>query len=132
VRLISTKGRTSRLLSKYGLSVEDFARMFHEQGGKCAICSCDLSAEAQKENTANVDHCHATGRVRGLLCMFCNAEIGYLRDSAASAERAASYLRGSTEPRALTRCQGDTPRCTGGYLRVRAALACFPTENRFT
>jgi hypothetical protein len=99
VSLLSTKWRAERLRNKYGITVGDFAEMFERQGGGCAVCRCELTSEPSKRNTANVDHCHQTGKVRGLLCTFCNAAIGYLRDDPANAESAAAYLRNSVERR---------------------------------
>lgn len=48
-----------------------FEAMYFEQDGKCAIPSCPREA-------VSVDHCHTTGRVRGLLCQGCNVAIGFL------------------------------------------------------
>lgn len=59
----------------YGIGIEDYDRMLDSQGGKCAICGADRPGKAHK-NFA-VDHCHATGRVRGLLCVRCNVGLGF-------------------------------------------------------
>lgn len=68
--------------------VADYELLLHRQGGRCAIC---LSAEASK--ALAIDHDHATGTVRGLLCAVCNTTLGRFRDDAERFERAASYLR---------------------------------------
>jgi hypothetical protein len=62
--------RRRSLSRKYGLTEADFNRMFAEQGGRCLVCD-------QKKRLV-VDHCHATGLVRGLLCHKCNLAIGVL------------------------------------------------------
>ena len=52
----------------------------------CAIC--------RKALAVHVDHCHETGRVRGVLCFNCNSAIGKLGDDPDAVRRAASYLEG--------------------------------------
>lgn len=56
--------------SKYGLSPEDVARMLDDQCGGCAIC-----AKPIRGLRFHVDHDHATGKVRGLLCHHCNTRL---------------------------------------------------------
>jgi hypothetical protein len=43
-----------------------------------------------------VDHCHATGKVRGLLCHNCNRALGLMQDNIENIKRAADYLEGAT------------------------------------
>lgn len=62
--------------------------MIASQYGLCAIC---LAARP-----AHVDHCHNTGRVRGVLCFNCNSGLGLLRDDPAAVRRAAAYLEGNS------------------------------------
>jgi hypothetical protein len=87
--------RSWKLKSSYGISLEDYNVMHKDQGGLCAICS---NPETRKANHGPwtkrlaVDHCHASGRVRGLLCQDCNTAIGLLRDDAAIAASANRYL----------------------------------------
>lgn len=73
----------------YNMSVEDWARLFEAQGGRCAICRARLD---HTKRGINVDHCHNTGTVRGLLCGKCNSAIGYLGDNYENACRAVAYL----------------------------------------
>lgn len=80
--------RDRNLRNRHGIGVEDYERMLAEQGGACAICDKTPSAE----EILRIDHCHATGRIRGLLCNRCNLAIGYLRDDSAAAMRACLYL----------------------------------------
>lgn len=75
-------------LRKYGLTVEDWARAFHAQGGKCSGC---LEPLRDGWHTA-IDHCHRTNKFRGLLCIRCNRSIGVLQESPATLRRLASYL----------------------------------------
>jgi hypothetical protein len=75
------------LLRKYGLTESERDELIASQGGVCCIC---LSAPA-----THVDHCHKTGRVRGVLCFNCNSGLGLLRDDPAVTNRAADYLEGN-------------------------------------
>ena len=79
--------RSRRTMRKYryGITDEDFQRLFDSQNGACAVC---LTATALV-----VDHDHDTGAVRGLLCTPCNHALGKMKDSIPSLERAAAYLR---------------------------------------
>lgn len=65
------------LLKKgYGLTLEQYERLLEDQNGVCAIC---LQPEHRVYNgtlaSLAVDHCHETGRVRGLLCIRCNRSL---------------------------------------------------------
>jgi hypothetical protein len=62
-------------LRAYGLSVEQARRIMVEQGDSCAICAKPISLESAYE--ANIDHSHASGAVRGILCAFCNKALKY-------------------------------------------------------
>jgi len=75
------------LRRKYGLTEAERDELIASQGGTCCIC---LSAPA-----VHVDHCHKTGRVRGVLCFNCNSGLGLLRDDPEAAYRAADYLEGN-------------------------------------
>ncbi len=79
-----------RISRQYHLTVEDYARMFNTQNGECAICHKRL--DDTKYKGVNIDHCHRTGSVRGLLCGNCNNGIGYLKDSLDLVRAAAEYL----------------------------------------
>lgn len=87
------KRRASHLLRKYGITVDEYDRMLAEQDGGCAICG--QSPETQRARFTTylvVDHCHDTGRVRGLLCEPCNLLLGRWNDDPALLRRAADYL----------------------------------------
>ncbi len=76
---------------KYGLSPSDYKAILASQGGCCAICG-DTQGSASAEDLF-VDHDHATGQVRGLLCNGCNAALGCMQDVPERLEAAAEYLR---------------------------------------
>ena len=71
---------------RYGLTPEDYKKMYEEQNGKCAIPSCSGAAEF-------VDHDHETIKVRRLLCHLCNSGLGFFRDNPNLLLEAAEYLR---------------------------------------
>jgi Recombination endonuclease VII len=79
--------------SRYGLTRDDYRQAWFRQGGKCAIC---CQPERTKRNhLLSVDHCHKTGRFRGLLCSHCNRAVGLLGDDPVVMESAARYVRSS-------------------------------------
>lgn len=81
--------RQNHKLSRYGLSVEDYKRIFEDQGGQCAICGNTLILHHKH---THVDHCHATDKVRGILCHGCNTGIGSLHDNVDLLRKAITYL----------------------------------------
>ena len=74
----------------YGLDFSEYNKMLEKQNGVCAICSSTPPDHHKKR--LNIDHCHASGRVRGLLCDACNRAIGLLKDSPELMLKAISYL----------------------------------------
>jgi Recombination endonuclease VII len=81
--------RRKMLRDRYGLTLEEFDRMVAEQRGRCAICK---TSEPNERNW-NVDHCHASKQVRGLLCRDCNLGLGHFKDNSKSLARAIDYLK---------------------------------------
>lgn len=77
-------------LKRYGLTVTAFEALVAAQMGQCAICGI------VPQDRMVVDHCHETGKVRGLLCRPCNAGLGIFRDSPSILEAAIAYLRNSS------------------------------------
>ena len=71
----------------FGITCEDWARMYDAQRGCCAICH-----QRFPDDDAHVDHCHETGKVRGLLCINCNMAIGLLRESVSTLQSAIIYV----------------------------------------
>jgi hypothetical protein len=77
---------------KYGMTQADWDAMYASQGGVCAICK--VPGRVGKHGKLAVDHCHSTGRVRGLLCTPCNISIGILGETPEQWEVVWKYLRG--------------------------------------
>lgn len=85
--------RKFRLPKKYGVTVAQVEARFIQVGGACEICRCQMSLGDLKKTKACVDHNHATGQVRGLLCSACNSGLGAFGDSISRLDAAAAYLR---------------------------------------
>lgn len=73
-------------LKRYGLTLETYEEMVAERSNQCDIC-------AEQMNPPHVDHDHATGKVRGLLCFSCNTGLGKFRDNTETLQQAINYLR---------------------------------------
>lgn len=92
----------NRDLKSYGLTYETTKRLLEEQHGKCAICGADIKVIGErKSESVHVDHDHATGFVRGLLCQACNTGLGAFRDDSLILESAIRYLEKSREKQGL-------------------------------
>ncbi|MGW3358483.1 endonuclease VII domain-containing protein [Streptomyces bungoensis] len=81
------RGRQDHLKRQYGITEAERDELIASQGGVCCIC---LAAPP-----AHVDHCHNTGRVRGVLCFSCNAALGQFKDQPEAIRRAAAYVEGN-------------------------------------
>ncbi len=81
--------REQHVLRQFGLDIDEYNRIFTKQKGRCAICGIH---QLELKRTLSVDHCHATNVVRGLLCIKCNAAIGFLKDDVKILKNAILYL----------------------------------------
>jgi hypothetical protein len=79
--------RKFKLLRKYGITIPQYESMYTAQNGVCAIC------KRKTNENLRVDHCHKTGKVRGLLCHNCNTGIGHFRDSIDLLNTTIAYLK---------------------------------------
>lgn len=81
---------------RYGVKADVIRAMYDRQGGCCAICAAPgmrpLDSSSARDEVLHIDHDHATGRIRGLLCSPCNKGLGNFRDAPATLVRAAAYL----------------------------------------
>ena len=78
------KARAQRRKQRYALDTSSFARLLATQSNQCAIC--------RSPEPGCVDHCHVTGRVRGILCRSCNIALGQFRDDPRIVLAAAAYV----------------------------------------
>lgn len=87
-RGVTIAARDQHLRREYGITHATYEQLLRSQGGVCAICH----QPERRRQPLSVDHDHATGRVRGLLCDDCNIAIGKMGDDANRLRSAAVYL----------------------------------------
>lgn len=91
---IAKNFRLSHVKRKYNLDAEEYLQMLLDQDNKCLICKQPETNKTAKGDIRplSVDHCHTSGRVRGLLCNQCNAGLGNFKDNLESLRSAVEYL----------------------------------------
>lgn len=91
--------KDSMLKNKYKISLENYYEMCKAQDNKCAICKQpeEVVTKFGKSKNLSVDHCHQTGKVRGLLCNKCNTGLGSFRDDLEYLNQAIEYLKKNSE-----------------------------------
>lgn len=78
----------------YGLTSDDYSRLLEEQGGCCKICKIpEVDYRAKFGKSLAVDHCHSSGKVRAILCEWCNKGLGHFYDKPELLLEAARYLQ---------------------------------------
>jgi hypothetical protein len=90
---LSAQARPYLLSKRFGLSESDFSALLASQGNGCALCG--VAKPGGRWENFHVDHCHETGKVRGILCYRCNVAIGQLGDNEAGMARALAYITGT-------------------------------------
>lgn len=85
---IRKQSRDYILRLRYGITEIEFNQQFEKQGKKCALCD---SNKSDKKNFV-VDHCHKTGKIRGILCSYCNRALGMFKDSKDNLIKAIKYI----------------------------------------
>jgi hypothetical protein len=83
--------RYRRDLAKYGITLKEYESILIAQNYKCKICGKHVS---ELNRSLFVDHDHNTGKIRGLLCQYCNSAIGYFNDDGNILLNAIDYLKG--------------------------------------
>lgn len=78
--------RNRNLLSRYGITTEEFDQILEDQNGACAIC------DKVEVSRFVVDHCHENGHIRGVLCCNCNKALGKFGDSIEGIKKVLAYL----------------------------------------
>lgn len=84
--------RDEQLRRMFGITKADYDAMHAAQGGGCAVCG---SERGHRNSALAVDHCHDSGKVRGLLCSHCNQGLGHAKDDPERLRGMASYLERS-------------------------------------
>lgn len=82
--------RDKYLREKYGITEQDYDKMLKDQNFQCDICG---STKNNKKKYFAVDHCHESGKVRGLLCDNCNTGLGQFKDTIHNLKQAIEYLK---------------------------------------
>lgn len=85
----SLVSRKTHIKMKYGISWEEFERVYSTQDGRCAICTKELQ-KASRDTC--IDHDHLTGVIRGVLCRKCNTGLGQFCDDLLVLKKAVTYL----------------------------------------
>ena len=83
-------GRPRHFVYSYGLTEEDFNTLLKKQEYKCFCCSKEH--KEHKSERLFVDHCHTTGKIRGLLCHHCNFALGAAKDNIETLKNLIKYL----------------------------------------
>ena len=89
--LVFKKKRKAHLKKNFGLSLEAYEALLKAQGSKCALCS--VTSPSSHRTNFYVDHCHKTGKIRGLLCGACNMGLGHFKDNPETMAAAIEYLK---------------------------------------
>lgn len=88
--------RDGTLRRKYGIGNAEFNALLERQDGRCALCDekprMPKRTKYDQWTAFHVDHCHRTGRVRGLLCARCNASLGWVEANPLILQRVEKYL----------------------------------------
>lgn len=84
------RARYYYIRKRYGLTPQQWHAIFNAQAGRCGICFEDLPIDNLK--LIHVDHCHESGKVRGILCSSCNTALGHFRDNPGFLDSAKVYL----------------------------------------
>lgn len=79
--------RSTHLMARYGITIDEWEAIFESQGRVCAICKTDTPI-----NRWHTDHCHNTRKVRGVLCQRCNIALGHFDDDQERLLAAHQYL----------------------------------------
>ncbi len=95
IQCAATTHQRTYIRHKYGLTPQEHAQILESQNGVCAICGkAEATIHLGKELRLSVDHDHASGRTRGLLCYRCNHFVGYVeRYGAAGLKKVLEYLK---------------------------------------
>lgn len=80
--------RSYEMQRRYGITLDEYEAMLEAQGGGCVICG----QRCVQHESLSIDHCHATGKVCGLLCGKCNQGIGMFNDKPELLMSALNYL----------------------------------------
>jgi hypothetical protein len=81
--------RIANICHNLAIEPSRYAELIHASKGQCAVCRRKFDSEVKP----CIDHCHLTGKLRGVLCVACNVALGYFRDDVPTIHRALAYLK---------------------------------------
>lgn len=87
--------KNNYLKSAHNITLDDYNKMFQEQEGRCKCC---YKHQSELSKPLFVDHCHTTGKIRGLLCNKCNLALGYVNDNITVLKNLIKYLEDASLP----------------------------------
>ena len=93
-KILREQDKNKSRISRYGIGTEEYNRMYIKQNKVCKICK-ERRPQTRKSGVVidlHIDHNHETGRVRGLLCTYCNNSLGMLDESIVTFLRAILYI----------------------------------------
>ncbi len=88
---LNEKKKQERWIKRYGITAKEYDKLLKQQNNVCKICK----QKCKTKKFLSVDHCHSTGKIRGLLCVKCNSALGMLNDNIKYFESAIEYLKHS-------------------------------------
>lgn len=83
------RAKDKDLRKAFGITINDYKSLIEHQNYQCKVCETDLRLLRSSE--VQVDHCHTSGVVRGILCGACNRALGHLKDNPRLARKLAEY-----------------------------------------
>ena len=85
--------RNAAFKRRYGITLEQYEQMVKDQNNQCLICERQPDGYgAPQSRVLSVDHCHTSGKIRGLLCHRCNTALGALREDTDIIKKALAYI----------------------------------------
>lgn len=129
--VIRRKAQEKDLVLKYDLSREQYLKMFSDQNFQCAVCFGEVVPFTRN---AHVDHCHTTGKVRGILCKPCNQGLGFFRDDQIRLLNAVTYLKNSLKENqsgCIPKSDNET-REVPSQNAIRSTGSQIPQSERFS
>ena len=76
-------------LKKYGLTIDEFELILIKQNNECCVCNIPF----KKTSDAKIDHCHKSGKTRGIICNHCNIALGHTKDNIEILYKLIEYLK---------------------------------------
>ena len=85
-----TRKRDKHYMKKFGITLAEYNKILARQEGVCA--SCGTTGEEGRYKNMAVDHCHTTGKIRGILCANCNRALGLVGDTSKGVRKLLKYI----------------------------------------